>query len=46
MLVLDLPLLIRLKEETGREKDLAQLPLLREALEERGEELTPGSSRR
>jgi hypothetical protein len=34
--VLDLEMLIRIKEETGREKDLAQLPLLRRTLEQRG----------
>lgn len=33
--VLDLPALIELKELTGRAKDLAHLPLLRAALEER-----------
>ncbi len=33
--VLDLEALIALKEETGREKDRAQLPLLRQTLEER-----------
>ncbi len=32
--VLDLATLVKLKEETGREKDLAQLPLLRRTLEE------------
>jgi len=32
--VLDLPTLIRLKEELGREKDLAMLPVLRRTLEE------------
>lgn len=37
-LVLDLTTLIRLKEETGRAKDLAVLPLLRAVLEERGED--------
>lgn len=35
--VLDLEMLIRIKTETGREKDLLQLPLLRRALEARGE---------
>lgn len=35
--VLDLATLVKLKEEIGREKDLAQLPLLRRTLEERGE---------
>lgn len=34
--VLDLEMLIRIKEETGREKDRAHLPLLRRTLEERG----------
>jgi len=33
--VLDLPMLIRLKEELGREKDLAMLPVLRRTLQER-----------
>lgn len=32
--VLDLPGLIEIKEKTGRDKDLAQLPLLRRTLEE------------
>ena len=32
--VLDLPTLIRLKEELGREKDLAMLPVLRRTLQE------------
>ena len=36
--VLDLETLILLKEETGREKDRAQLPLLRRTLEEGGAE--------
>jgi len=36
--ILGLEMIIRLKEETGREKDRAQLPLLRRALEEQGEE--------
>jgi hypothetical protein len=35
--VLDLSMLVRLKEELGREKDLAALPVLRRTLEERGE---------
>ena len=35
--VLDLEALIELKEKTGREKDLAQLPLLRRTLREREE---------
>lgn len=34
--VLDLPMLIQLKEELGREKDLAMLAVLRRALQERG----------
>ncbi len=34
--VLDLPTLIAVKEEVGREKDLAVLPLLRRTLEARG----------
>jgi len=34
--VLDLPTLIRLKEELGREKDLAVLPILRRTLQEQG----------
>lgn len=34
--VLDLAMLVRLKEELGREKDLAVLPILRRTLEERG----------
>jgi predicted nucleotidyltransferase len=34
--VLDLAALIELKEQTGRDKDLAQLPVLRRTLEERG----------
>jgi hypothetical protein len=33
--VLDLPSLIELEELAGRPKDQAQLPLLRDALEER-----------
>jgi hypothetical protein len=33
--VLDLPMLITLKEELGTDKDLAMLPLLRRTLEER-----------
>lgn len=33
--VLDLAAIIEIKERTGREKDLAQLPLLRRALRER-----------
>lgn len=33
--ILDLEALIELEERTGREKDRAQLPLLRRALEER-----------
>jgi hypothetical protein len=36
MKVLDLSMLVRLMEELGREKDLAVLPVLRRALEERG----------
>ena len=39
--VLDLPTLIRLKEELGREKDLAMLPVLRRTLQER-ERTRPG----
>ncbi len=35
ILVLDLAAIIELKERTGREKDLAQLPLLRRTLRER-----------
>jgi len=35
--ILGLEMIIRLKEETGREKDQAQLPLLRRALKERGD---------
>lgn len=34
--ILGLEMLIRIKEEVGREKDLASLPLLRRTLEERG----------
>ncbi len=34
--VLDLPMLITLKEELGRDKDLAMLPILRRTLQERG----------
>jgi predicted nucleotidyltransferase len=33
--VLDLSMLVRLKEELGREKDTAVLPILRRTLEER-----------
>jgi hypothetical protein len=36
VMVLDLRMLVRLKEELGREKDLAVLPVLRRTLEERG----------
>ena len=36
--VLSLPALISLKEETGREKDLAMLPLLRNTLREQARE--------
>ena len=35
--ILDLDALIEIKEMTGREKDIAQLPLLRRALQERQE---------
>lgn len=43
--VLGLDMLIRLKEETGREKDRAQLPLWRQTLEERrGSDRAEGSS--
>jgi hypothetical protein len=34
--LLDLPTVILLKEETGRDKDMAVLPLLRRTLEEKG----------
>jgi hypothetical protein len=34
--VLDLPMLIRLKEELGRDKDIAMLAVLRRTLKERG----------
>jgi len=34
--LLDLPTLIAVKEEVGRPKDLAVLPLLRQTLEEKG----------
>ena len=36
--VLDLSMLVRLKEELGREIDIAVLPILRRTLEERGRE--------
>ena len=42
--VLDLPMLIQLKEELGREKDLAMLPVLRRTLQER-ERLKRGEGR-